>query len=480
MLDSLLAEHLKTLQPGEMARFETYLISPYCNSFPHPERQLRLVRRLYTCLNGTSQEQADSASLQAHVFEHTVIPPGKLDKLMSVTLHTLKQFMVGLQRSYRADPAEDSIWLANFYRERGLERRFEKLIENLRVELGARAFSGEDWAHSQLRLEEEWARYLAVQSKPVESSLNLSHAIRAIDEAWLLRRLIYLMTLLHLRHTRPNLDNQVLSEWFEPLIPYFEREFGATNPVLKTYLLSVHLASATNPESGDNLLKALLDMLDDIRHTLPREHLIALEQHALHYCHRQAYLGRDFSGQVFRIFKSQADENRMLIHGKIHATVFTSAVIAGLRAGQSAWVESFIEAYHSVIDGTESPEDVYRLGLARLYFYRGEYGRALDYISAYYENPALKIFARAFELQILYELDSPLFDSRLEAFKLFIFREKGISLEKKDTYNRFVNILMQLRTPTNWKNPVRKAKLAAKVREAPSIAERFWLLDKLK
>lgn len=479
MFNSLLAEHLKTLHRDELERFEQFLASPYCNTFPHPDQQIRLVRRLFQLFEEGSPEQASVDSLQSHVFGSGNIPAGKLDKLMSATLQTLKQFLADHQRRKKSDLADEQLWLAAFYRERGLDRRFEKLVDTLDQQLTGRSFSGELWADSRLRLEEERMRYSAMQSKP-ERDMNLVAAIRAIDEAWLLRRLLYLMTLLHLKHVRPGINNDALYDWFEPLVPYFEREFAAVNPVLKTYLLSVRLATANTPEAGDEMLKQLLDMLDTIRHTMPTEHLAALEQHALHYCHRQAFLGRDFAGQVFRIFQSQAAGGRILLQGKINYTVFISAVVAGLRAGQDVWVESFIETYHPFISGAPSPADVHRLGLARLYFHRRQYDRALDHTSGYFENLELKIFARAFELQILYELDSPLFDSRLEAFKLFIFREKDISPEKKETYNRFVNILMQMRTPSNRENPARKAKLAGKVREAPSIAERFWLLDKLR
>ncbi|MCC6459002.1 MAG: hypothetical protein IT260_00935 [Saprospiraceae bacterium] len=478
MPDTLLAEHLQILLPEERSRFEAFLNSPYCNTFSHPEQQLRLVRHIFQQIKSKPTEKNTENALLRQLFGPGPVPAGKLDKLKTATLQALKQFLADNQRRRQADPADEALWLAACYRERGLHHRFERLAGSLQKELRQRPFSGEAWADSSLRIEEEWMRFWAQHPK-AEGDMNLPATISAIDQAWLLRRLLYLMTLLHLRHIRPGTDTPALYDWFETMLPYFEREFAATNPVLRAYLLSVRLALAKAPEEGDAVLEKLLAVLENIRPALPAQHLHALEQHALHYCHRQAYLGRDFAQPVFRIFKSQAEDGRILSQGKISAAIFTSAVVAGLRAGQDAWVEHFIDRFHPFLLEPDAQTDTHAMCQARLYFHRRQFEKAFDLLNGYHSNTSLKIFTRAFELQILYEMDSPLFDARLEAFKILLFREKDIAPEKKETYNRFINILLQLRTPANRHSPARKAKLAEKVRQATSIAERYWLLEKL-
>lgn len=478
MLNSLLADHLRLLQAAEAKQFEQFLQSPYLNDAPNPEQQVQLVRLIWKALNGKISIPQKIAAVNRAIFGTSEVPSGKLDKLASATLQSLRLFLADQQRRAQADPQEDALWLADWYRTHDMPQRFEKQVLGIRKDLQERPFHGEVWADMRMKLEENYMRFLAEQPKHPDD-LNLGATIHAIDEAWLSRRLIYLMTMLHFHNMQPTFEVTEYVDWFESVLPAIERLYAAHNPVIKTYLISVQLAKVQDSETGDRLLDQLLDQLDQIASVLPPIHFQALEQHALHYCHRQAYKGRDFAGPVFRIYERQVREDRIMLHGRMNATVFASVVTAALRNGKDAWAEQFIAHYSEKISSIEMQRDTVGLCKAKLFFYRKQYEEALDALHTNHNHQALNAPARTLEIQILYELDSPLFDPRLEAFKVFLFREKEMSSNKRETYNRFINIMLQLRTLGNALEKTRRQKLVQKVLETTSIAERSWLLEKL-
>ncbi len=477
--NGLLFQHLRVIEPNEFKRFEQFLQSPFCNEHPHPDRQVRLARHLYNASKADVPPSAAPGRLQRQVFGAADVAPGGLDKLMSATLKSLKKYLAVLQREAHLDPAEDDIWLASFYRERGLVQRFDKLVHEIDSELSTRAFTGEAWADARRRLEEEKTHQQALYAH-AQGDLNLYNTLYAVDQAWLLRRLKYLMTLLHLRHQKPVMGEAKNNDWFEPAHPVFENTFYPSNHVLQLYALSVRLGLCTDSAAGDELCDSLLQSLDALGSGLPAEHRSAIEQHALLYCHREAYKGRDMAPLTHRIYRKQADEGRILLYGKLPSAIYISAVVAGLRAGEEYWVEAFIEKYRNYLPSDEHPDESYRLCCARLHFHRKQFQEALELIKGHFSNLTLNIFFRAFEIQILYDTGSPLFDARLESFKVFIHREKRISAEKKETYSRFANLLLQIRTSSNQLNPKRVEKLLDKVRRSDGIAERAWLLEKLE
>lgn len=83
------------------------------------------------------------------------------------------------------------------------------------------------------------------------------------------------------------------------------------------------------------------------------------------------------------------------------------------------------------------------------------------------------------EIQVLYEQDSPLLDARLDAAKIFIFREKKIPAEKKLLLNNFLDMLKQILNPKTLGNRKRIEKLKEKIQALNGVAEHDWLTEKL-
>ncbi|MCB0643632.1 MAG: hypothetical protein KDC44_18420, partial [Phaeodactylibacter sp.] len=89
--------------------------------------------------------------------------------------------------------------------------------------------------------------------------------------------------------------------------------------------------------------------------------------------------------------------------------------------------------------------------------------------------------ARRLEIKILYELQSPILESKIEAFKVYIFRLSQTKLpdKPKEGNNNFLDLLRQVIHPKTYHNPERAQKLLDKLAEKKVVAERDWLEAKL-
>lgn len=90
-----------------------------------------------------------------------------------------------------------------------------------------------------------------------------------------------------------------------------------------------------------------------------------------------------------------------------------------------------------------------------------------------------EVSSKVLEIQVLYEQDSPLLDARLDAAKIFIFREKKIPAEKKLLLNNFLDMLKQILNPKTLGNRKRIEKLKEKIQALNGVAEHDWLTEKL-
>ena len=170
--------------------------------------------------------------------------------------------------------------------------------------------------------------------------------------------------------------------------------------------------------------------------------------------------------------KEMNDDNKQL---------FKNIVDAGLKCEQYEWVFQFLQEYKGQIINTPHETDVYNYNLANYYFHRHNYEKALDLLSHQYQDVYYKIDARRLELKIYYELNSPILEARLEAFRILVLRlAKGkITKVQSEGNKQFALILMQILHSKTLFNKDRIAKIKRNVNDR-LVADKGWFLEKLE
>jgi hypothetical protein len=118
---------------------------------------------------------------------------------------------------------------------------------------------------------------------------------------------------------------------------------------------------------------------------------------------------------------------------------------------------------------------------ANCLFEKKEYEQVLDFLPGSSSNIIYHLIARRLELMCYYEMKSELLFSKIEAFKVYIWRasEKFLSNDLRDANKNFINLLIQMVSiPTNDQS--KRERLEKRILEKKRVAETRWLLAKVR
>ena len=212
----------------------------------------------------------------------------------------------------------------------------------------------------------------------------------------------------------------------------------------------------------------------------------ALKQfHALcrNYCTREYNKSRGaFLHELFALYQEHLELGTLFYQEKLTPATLRNIVVCALRTEAYDWVAQFLEAYRDRISSTNQPQAIYRFNLANYHFALGDYERALDCLTDRYDDIYYQLAAKRMELKIYYEIDLEVLDAKIAAFKIYIYRisKKVLPAIPREGNNNFIDLLKQIRRTNTRFNLPRIQKLTEKVSTKTSIAERDWLLQKLK
>lgn len=153
-----------------------------------------------------------------------------------------------------------------------------------------------------------------------------------------------------------------------------------------------------------------------------------------------------------------------------------------LKLGDHAWATEFLNEHRHRIEGADDAEAFYLFNLANCHFHKGDFEAAENCLAAFqFRDMFYKTAARRLELKLFYETDSPLLFSRLDAFKTFIHELKQtLPPDKIAPNNNFADLMRQILSPKTFRNAPRIEMLIEKLKAQKAMAEREWLMEKLK
>ena len=460
------------LTAEERKDFALFLRSPWCNEHPRPEEQLALLDYLW------SHDEPDKDEAYAFIFKGLEVVENKLEKLMSATLKALRRWLL-LRR--RDSEVEENIALAAFYSSRSLMERHDLTMANARAALDKKQPHELRDYLLRYQLEYEIATHHTLHNQKVDDA-NLNKTLAALDRFYLANRLKN--TFLLIMQTRfvpladPYLPRQFLSEMLAELRPYGPAVMA---PIVQVYERLLAMAEA-HPGGELDDLHALLALLDELAPLLDAETMDNAETFASNFCAAQYNRSRyEFLPVLYELMLRRLESGRMYKEdGLLPVNTFQLAVTVGLRMKRLDWVRDFLEQHQGRLLGGKQADEAWDFNYAAYLLRTGRQAEALDLLAANYEGMQYKFSAKVLEIQALYETDSPLLDFKLDAAKVFFFREKKLPDDKKALYNDFVDMMKQIISPKTLHDPVRIRKLIEKVHGLPGIAERDWVLEKLE
>lgn len=476
MTKSTLVEILGTFNETEQQRLIDFLRSPWCTPAWQSPEPVGLVSHIFESLN-----QRSSSNLQKEVIYRRVFPGrpfvfNKLEKLFSGTLKTVRQFIQHEMFAQQTFPAQEYMLQAEFFREKGAYDECDQIYEKLskwqqnKQKWGTREYTV-NWQIEQGKYNYKSEIY---QKK---GDQNLLSTLEALEELYLSERLFYTCMLLNINQVTPVLSPEATSGMVaESTHPHNARFFAS--PVGSLYRKAI--ITLAGADQSDDDFELFCIHLDKHQHHLSDYLYSHFESFAINRCVRH-FSNPKYQTILFRLLKQRVEEGRSFVDGKISASEFQNVVKIGLMRKEFDWVWQFMQANRNNIYGSQHPEEYFRFNVANYWFYTEQFDKALDVLlTSDYEEMQYKHSAKLMEIKILYEIESDILPSKIDAAKIFFYREKHIPKDKKDMYCRFADFMRRLIRPQTAVNPERIHKLLQELDEDPKIAELFWLREKLE
>lgn len=477
MIKADLVTILGRLTAEEHSRLLDFLRSPYFTQGRNLAEVITLVSQIYRAHASGQSENLEKKRLYAAVFPNQPFVFNKLEKLASETLKWVRRFIEVEMRGKSMRAEEGLILRGEFFMEKGLDDFYWRVSEQLHAK----------WAANSLHLDSQdyYLRWLAEKHKSEylserntkKDDHNLRRLLNALDEFYLFERLqtsIFLLNQNRLASVLTREQCLSLSEGLDAarFIPFFEKPVGQ--------ILRCALALLSDEgDSPDQNFDTYFQLLNQYKDVLPEKILRDLETIAYNFCVRRYHRQPRYRDYLFELLNRFIESGRIYHNGFISAGMFQSVITFRLLRREFEEARQFIESHRHRIIGSQHPEEFYQFNLANYYFHVGQYNEALGILlRVSYEEMQYKFSSKILEIKILYETNSKLLDSKIDAAKIYFYREQHIPQDKKEMYSRFVDFMRRLIHPQTEVNLERAQKLLDEIRESPPIAEWPWLVEK--
>lgn len=473
MHHSILPSILQALSTEEAKRLALFLQSPYFVGKKETEAAQRLVAYLRT-----PSASAKKEDIHAAVFPGKPFVFNKLEKLFSDTAQHIRHFVETEWQAKHKLSAHGLAAQGDFFLEKGLSDELKKVLVKMDALLSEPLNFDHEHIQQQWFAHGQKAHYLSSLSSKKDDA-NLMAKLAALDIFYLFERMMITTHLLNLNRMVPVLTNKeiatLLGGWDVPGL-------GAFAKTLEGGLLWEAMQFLGNevPESEKhfaNFYTKLRQHENDISPSV----LGHLELLASNFCIQMTNRGSlEYRPLVFHFIKKRLSSGAAYLNGKLPAAMFQSTVSIALLLREFEWALEFIEAHRERIFGQQPSEVYYRFGLATYHFYRRDFEAVLDILlHLNFEEMQYKFSSKSLEIKALYELNSDLLDARLDAAKIYFYRETKIPADKKEMYGRFVDFTKRLQRLRSSSEAARLQKLQAELEANPQIAELTWLREKL-
>ena len=160
-----------------------------------------------------------------------------------------------------------------------------------------------------------------------------------------------------------------------------------------------------------------------------------------------------------------------------------NVVTTGLDAGESEWVEDFIQRYCDELKN-EHKNNMFNFSFALLQLRKRNYDRAIEFASRIVSDDlSYKHQLKSFYLKVYYELgEVQPFYSHVDSYKHFVKNDKLLSGDSREYIMNYISLSKKLFDLKN--SPVQdKIEIQILTREIVQhkfLINKFWLLNKVK
>lgn len=471
MLDTILAELFNALGAWEIRNARVWLESPFFNRRAEP---LRLFDYLVECRK-TGQTPDQTAAMRAILGKTDAPLLPKFRHEMSGLAELLRTFLVWQELLETTGQRE--LLALRVMRKRGLEKNFnhalretEKTFQKSENQSFARQLDG-------FRLGMERYQWELRSRRGQDFPL---HNLREKLDAWYAGQALHLACMEQSRQAVRRTERDVAAppDLLENLLEYLPARPHETQPGVALYHLGQRMLAA--PEDGERM-ENFRQLLENQIHTVPtseaRDLLMLAINHGIQRINAGERAAIRRTLDFYRLGLSQK-----LLHderGQLTKYTYNNVLMTFLALEEWDNARDFLEQYRADLPAHER-ENVYHYNLAVFNFRRGDFDGTLELLrDVTFADPMYNLESRKMLLKIYFEQNAlDALESLLDNLLNWLRRhgELGYHREMYRNLASFVRRLLRL-APSDADG---RKRLEKKVLDTPLVAERKWLLEKIR
>lgn len=475
MKDRKITIALGNLSVYELNSFSKYVRSPYFNA---NENLITFYNILEDAIRKDNIEDLTPEFIWNIVFPGKPFKNQKFLQLNSDLIHLLESFIA--QKEFDQSESFKTNLKLEGIRKRNLSKLYNSVIGDIeRLSKSEMNQSAEFYLNKYL-IEKNLFRLKTENEKKnekveISSELNLKNISDNLDYFYIAEKLRQYCTLLSWQKMY-KIDIEL--EHIENILILAQSEHYSAIPAIDMYYnIYLTYSESSNIIHYDNLKNQIKNSI----HLFPEHEQWEIYSTAISYCINRVNKGDiSFQQETFQLYKQVIDNDLILHEGSLSPTTFRNVVQIATRVDETVWAENFIYEYSKYVD-EKLRDNAVEFSLARLEFYRKNFGKVLQHLyRVSYEDVWYNINAKTLLIAAYYELDEfDALESHLQAFKMFIRRERSLSTDRKAHYLnliKFTNNLIKIH-PRDKK---KIEKLYQEVLDTKGIVSKPWLEEKIQ
>jgi hypothetical protein len=469
MYNSNVLKILKSFSKTELRELRKLVQSPYFN-----QRE-----DVLTLFNYLAQHLGSAPILFEKEKIYAILYPNKRydDAALRFTMHSLlkviKQYLA--QKEWEGNDIDVQLSLAKSMRKRGFDDYFEKEIVVSEAFINESPYRNADFHYMNYLLEIEKVDSITFARRKGE--MPFKELFKALDSFYMAGLLRYGCASLYYKSTTfdkyqlPFLDAVI--EWVSKNEEIYQNTEGVA---IQIYFNAI-MALKTNDSEFFFKLK---NLINDNWMRFPDSECRVIYLQAINFCIRKINSNEtQYLKEFFELMQSGLENKRLFENGVLSKFTYKNAVTVALKLEKFDWVKQFLEEYKNYLHPKDR-EASYHYNLAAFYLRQNDFDNALHFLQKIDTSDVLtNLDARSMLVTIYY--DTKLIDtlySLLDSFTTYINRQKDV-IHLQNHYLNLIKYVKQL-LKIDKKNEDEKIRLQLEIMDTKQVAEKEWLLDKLK
>jgi len=472
MRSTKLFQVLSTFDVYELNRLRKFMHSPYFNS---SDKLQVFYDLLWRFLKSESMDRKliDKKHLWSVMEDQSPYDDRRFRKYTSDLLSLTETFLAVEQ--FKSNPIHEANHLLQSIQKKKLDPLYNKTIKSARRLAKRQPDRSSNYYYYQYKIEKSFYEISQAEIHRTERS-NIDALIQNLDYFYLAEKLRYYCTLLSRRKIQKHEYNIL---FIEEILSHIEKEDYSNRPQIMIYFHVFKLYESTNNTPNYYDLK---NLIQEHHRIFNSDDLRDIYLAAINFCIAKANKGdTKFLVELFEMYKQALQAEALFIDGELSPWSFKNIVLTGLRAGEDQWVESFIKDYSNRLNPSFRDNAVV-FNMARLHHYREEYQKVIPLLNEVeFTDFSYSLGAKALLLATYYELgEIEVLHSFLDSFQVYLNRHKK-SLPESRRQN-YLNLVKYVRKLSNIVPGDAETieKLETEIEQQARIADRSWLIEKIK